>query len=112
MSAEDEAAAAQAHSDHLARIAADPRYQELVTRRSRFTWMLTIVMLVVFFGYILLIAFDKALLARPIGDGATSLGIPLGLGVILVGIALTGVYVHRANRDFDPMVAAIKKAAE
>lgn len=112
MSAEDEAAAARAHSDHLARIAADPRYQELVTRRSRFTWMLTIVMLVVFFGYILLIAFNKALLARPIGEGATSLGIPIGLGVILVGIALTGIYVHRANRDFDPMVEAIKKDAQ
>ena len=99
-------------AQEIERIAQDPRYQALVKRRSRFTWMLTIVMLVVFFGYILLIAFNKALLARPIGDGATTLGIPIGLGVILIGIALTGVYVRRANRDFDPMVEAIRKDAQ
>lgn len=91
----------------LAAIAQDPRYRRLVRRRSRFAWLLTGVMLVVFFGYILLIAFDKALLARPAFGGSTSLGIPLGIGVILVGIALTGVYVRRANREFDPEVRAI-----
>lgn len=91
----------------LAAIAHDPRYRQLVRRRSRFAWLLTGVMLVVFFGYILLIAFDKALLARPAFGGTTSLGIPLGIGVILVGIALTGVYVRRANREFDPEVRAI-----
>ncbi len=99
-------------SERLARVAADPRYQALVARRSRFTWMLTGVMLAVFFGYILLIAFNKALLAQPIGGGTTSLGIPIGLGVILVGIALTGVYVRRANSDFDPMVRSIREDLE
>lgn len=91
----------------LAAIAQDPRYRRLVRRRARFAWLLTGVMLVVFFGYILLIAFDKALLARPAFGGTTSLGIPLGIGVILVGIALTGVYVRRANREFDPEVRVI-----
>lgn len=100
------------HSERLARVAADPRYQALVARRSRFTWMLTGVMLAVFFGYILLIAFNKALLAQPIGGGTTSLGIPIGLGVILIGIALTGVYVRKANSDFDPMVLSIREDLE
>ena len=102
----------QAHSEHLARIAADPRYEALVKKRSRLSWSLTIIMLVVFFGYILLIAFNKALLARPISDGATTLGIPMGIGVILLGIALTGVYVRQANREFDPIVEALKKDSE
>lgn len=88
-------------------IARDPRYRDLVRRRSRFAWILTAIMLIVFFGYMLLIAFDKALLARPVFGGTTSLGIPLGIGVILVGILLTGVYVRRANREFDPEVRAI-----
>jgi uncharacterized membrane protein (DUF485 family) len=100
------------HSERLARVAADPRYQDLVARRSRFTWMLTAVMLVVFFGYILLIAFNKPLLAQPIGSGTTSLGIPIGLGVILIGIALTGVYVRRANSDFDPIMRSIREDLE
>jgi uncharacterized membrane protein (DUF485 family) len=102
-------AAAAAHSDRLARIAADPRYHRLVARRGRFTWILTAVILVVFFGYILLIAFNKSFLATPIGNGTTSIGIPIGLGVILIGIALTGIYVHRANTEFDPAVRALQE---
>jgi uncharacterized membrane protein (DUF485 family) len=100
---------AAAHSDRLAWIAADPRYQALVTRRSRFTWMLSSIMLAAFFGYILLIAFNKELLAERIGGGTTTLGIPIGLGVILLGIVLTGIYVRRANSDFDPMVKSIRE---
>ena len=46
-------------------------------------------------------AFDKSFLARPIGDGVMSLGIPIGFGVIVVSIILTGVYVVRANGEFD-----------
>lgn len=99
-------------AETLARIAADPRYRALVARRARFTWILTGIIFAAFFGYILLIAFDKALLARPIGDGATSLGIPIGLGVIALAIGLTGIYVRRANKDFDPTVRAIREDAE
>ena len=65
-------------------------------------------MLVVYFGYVALIAFDKAVLARPIGGGVTSLGIPVGLGVILLAILLTGIYVRRANREYDPLVKALR----
>jgi uncharacterized membrane protein (DUF485 family) len=109
----DEERAAGLHSERVARIEADPRYQELVRRRSRYTWMLTGIMLVVFFGYILLIAFNKEFLAQPISPGSvTSLGIPIGIGVILIGIALTGVYVRRANSDFDPMTKSIREDAE
>jgi uncharacterized membrane protein (DUF485 family) len=90
-----------------AELANDHRYISLVRERSRFEWTLTAIMLAVFFGYILLIAFCRDWLAQPIGDGATTLGIPLGIGVILVGILLTGIYVHRANSRFDPMVRAL-----
>ena len=90
-------------------LAADDRYQALVRRRSRYGWLLTTIVLVVFFGYILLIAFRRDILAMPIGGGVTSLGIPLGIGVILAGIVLTGLYVHKANRDFDPAMAALRR---
>ena len=104
--------AESAHSERLSRVAADPRYQALLARRSRFTWILTGIMLAAFFGYILLIAFNKALLARSMGGGTTSLGIPIGLGVILLAIVLTGIYVRRANSDFDPMVRSIREDVE
>jgi uncharacterized membrane protein (DUF485 family) len=106
---EDKKAAADAH---LLRIAEHPLYVQLVTERSRFTWTLTVIMLVVFFGYILLIAFFRDWLAQPIGDGVTTLGIPIGIGVILVGILLTGIYVHRANSRFDPMIRALVEEQE
>eukprot|EP01035_Chromulina_nebulosa_P035795 gene35795-48134_t len=91
--------------DDIARIAADPRYQVLMRRRGRFAWLLTAIMLAAYFGYILLIAFDKAFLAQPIAGGVTSLGIVIGFGIILLAIALTGLYVHRANTEFDALMA-------
>ncbi len=93
----------------LERIAGDPRYRELVRRRARFTWVLTAIMLVAYFGYVALIAFDKAVLARPIGGGVTTVGIPIGIGIILLGILLTAIYVRRANREFDPLVRALQQ---
>lgn len=85
----------------LLEVARDPRYLGLVRERSRFGWALSAIMLVVFFGYILLIAFAPEVLARRIGDGVTTVGIPVGIAVILCGILLTAVYVARANRRYD-----------
>ena len=93
--------------DRLARIRENPKYQALVHRRRRLAWTLTAVMCVAYFGYVLLIAFDKALLARPIGGGAMTLGIPIGFGLILLGIALTAFYVRIANREHDALFAEI-----
>lgn len=87
----------------------DPRLLSLLRRRSRFSWQLTALMLAIYFGYILLIAFRRDVLARPIGDGVTSLGIPLGIGVILAGIVLTAIYVNRANRVFDPELDRLRQ---
>lgn len=85
------------------RIASDPRYRELKAKRTRFGWTLTLMMLAVYYGFILLVAFAKPFLAQPIGAGVTTVGMPLGLGVILFTVAVTGVYVRRANRDFDAL---------
>lgn len=79
------------------KIAASPRYQALVKKRSSYGWFLTILMLIVYYGYIVLIAFDKAFLSTRIGAGVTTMGIPIGLGVIIFTIIITGIYVRRAN---------------
>lgn len=88
-------------------IEADARYQELVQKRGRLTWVLTIVMLLAFFSFILLIAFDKAVLTRSVFGGVTSVGIPVGLGLIVLAIALTAIYVRSASRIYDPLVRAL-----
>ena len=86
-----------------------PKYQELRARRNPLGVVLTILMLVVYFGYIGLIAFDKAFLARPIGAGVTTLGVPIGMGVILFTIAITVYYVRIANNKFDALTEEILK---
>ncbi|MDQ1902870.1 MULTISPECIES: DUF485 domain-containing protein [unclassified Paracoccus (in: a-proteobacteria)] len=91
------------------RIAESPSYQTLKARRSRFGWILTIAMLVVYYGYILLIAFNKELLSARIGDGVMTWGIPIGFGVIIFTIIITAVYVRRANSEFDTLTEQIKR---
>ncbi|MEF7615388.1 DUF485 domain-containing protein [Aquincola sp. MAHUQ-54] len=93
----------------VARIEAHPKYHELRGKRSSFGWILTMIMLIVYYGYIALIAFDKPFLAQPIGDGVTSLGIPIGLGVIVFTVIITGLYVRRANSEYDRLTAELLK---
>jgi uncharacterized membrane protein (DUF485 family) len=83
------------------RIAQHPDYIALKSRRSRLGWWLTAAMLAVYYGFILLVAFDKPLLASRLGDGVTTLGMPIGLAVIVFTIVITGLYVKRANGEFD-----------
>lgn len=91
----------------IAAVGNDSRYIELVARRARLGWLLSALIFIAFVGYLLLIAFDKALLGAPVGSGVTSVGIPVGLGLILFAIALTAVYVVHANRHHDAQMAAI-----
>ena len=97
----------------LARIEANPTYQLLKRKRNTLGWTLTLLMLVAYYGYIGLIAFDKAFLARPIGEGVTTIGIPIAFGVIVFTILITGLYVRRANGEYDRITAEIlQEAAE
>ena len=93
------------------RIKRNPKYQELKSKRSSFGWFLAILMLVVYYGYIALIAFNKAFLAQPLGAGVTTLGIPLGMGVIVFTIVITGIYVARANSQYDALTKDILEDA-
>jgi len=92
------------------RIAAHPSYRELRARRSSFGWWLTGAMMVVYYGFILLVAFDKPLLASRLGDGVMTLGMPIGLGVIVFTVLITAIYVRRANREFDRLSDDIQQA--
>jgi uncharacterized membrane protein (DUF485 family) len=97
-------------ADLAQRIAAHPRYQELKAKRTSFGWWLTAAMLAVYYGFILLVAFDKPLLASRIGAGVTTLGMPIGLGVIVFTVVITAFYVRRANSEFDALSEEINRA--
>ena len=91
------------------KIQSHPKYLELRKKRNLFGWSLTLLMMVVYYGYIALIAFNKPFLAQPIGTGVTSLGVPIGMGVIVFTVVITAIYVRRANSEFDELTAAILK---
>ena len=95
----------------LQRIVADPTYQELRSKRLRFGWTLTILMLIVYYGFIAIIAFDKAILAKRIGSGVMTWGIPVGFGVIIFTIVITAIYVMRANGEYDELTERIRREA-
>jgi len=99
------------HDSITTRILNDPRYQELKTKRTRFGGWLTLAMLVVYYGFILLVAFNKPFLATRLGAGVTTIGMPIGLAVIVFTVVITGIYVQRANREYDTLSDAIAKAA-
>jgi uncharacterized membrane protein (DUF485 family) len=95
----------------VVKIEANPKYHELRRKRTAFGWTLTVLMLLVYFGYIALIAFNKPFLAQPIGNGVTTIGIPIGMGVIIFTIVITGIYVRRANGEYDRLTAEILEEA-
>ena len=90
----------------LARVKGDPNYQSLVKERSGFGWTLAILMLVLYYGYLTLVAFDPAVIGVKIG-GMITVGLLLGAGLILISVVLTGIYVLRANTRYDALTRAI-----
>ena len=93
----------------VTRIANNPNYQALKAKRTRFGWRLTLVMMIVYYGFILLVAFNKSFLSQKLGVGVMTMGIPIGFGVIVFTIVITAYYVNRANREFDALSDAIAK---
>jgi len=91
----------------------DPNFKELIKKRTKFAWTLTISILVVYFAFILTIAFEPSLLAIPINSSSvTTIGIPIGIFIIVFSFVLTGIYVRRANSEFDALTAKIKENLE
>jgi len=99
--------------DTLDRITANPKFLEFVAMRSTYGIIMAIVSAAAYYGFILLVAFDKEFLAKKIGEGYTmSIGVPIGVGVIIFTIVLTWIYVRRANTEFDAINEALIKEAQ
>jgi uncharacterized membrane protein (DUF485 family) len=85
-----------------------PEYQELLTRRKALIVPLVIVTLLIYYAFILALAFFPEALSTRIGDGVTTIGIVLGLGVIFATFGITGFYVRKANRDIEGLLVSIQ----
>ena len=95
----------------------DPRMtrglRSSIAKRSRYAWTLSVVMLAIYYGFILVVAFAPAVLGIPIAPGAaTTIGIPVGVLIIIAAFVLTGLYVRRANAEFDALTQQILEASK
>ncbi|MEI8163910.1 MAG: DUF485 domain-containing protein [Betaproteobacteria bacterium] len=98
--------------DIVERIQKNPKFMKFVNLRNNYAIVLTILMMIAYYGYILLVAFNKQFLASKVAVGATmSIGIPMGIGVLVFTIIITAIYVRRANSEFDDMKDEIVKEA-
>ncbi|GAB3162466.1 DUF485 domain-containing protein [Telluribacter humicola] len=95
------------HSQYPHEVINSPSFRQLVRRRWAVSMVLTLAMLTVYFGFLLVVAFNKSFLAQMVGKNLT-LAIPVGLGIILFAWILTGVYVYWANNQYDQEVAKLK----
>lgn len=95
-------------ADIHAKVRRNPKFQELCSKRSTFAWTLSAIMLAIYYGFILVIAFAPASLGAPLWEGSTTtIGFPIGIAIIVSAFLLTGVYVKRANGEFDELTRQI-----
>ena len=95
----------------LQAVQANPKFRELVKKRSRLSWLLTAVMLVAYYGFIMVLAFEPEFFRIHLTE-YTTIGFPIGVAIILLAFALTGIYVRRSNREFDRLTEEIRKEVE
>jgi uncharacterized membrane protein (DUF485 family) len=99
--------------DVLDRVTKNPKFLEFVAVRNRYGIIMSIISAAAYYGFILLVAYNKEFLATKLGPGmTTSIGVPMGVGVIVFTIVLTWIYVRRANGEFDETNARIIAEAQ
>ena len=97
------------NKDLVLKIKSNPKYQELVSKRNSFSLKLSIFILTMFYAYILVIAFNKVILATRIGDGVMTIAFPIGAAIIIISFITTLIYVKRANSEFEDLTNEIKE---
>lgn len=90
----------------------NPKFQQLVSKRSRFAWTLSLVTLVAFYGFVMLVAFQPATVGAPLSEGSKyTLGVVVELAMFVCFWLMTWAYVRRANGEFDAMTQEIIREA-
>ncbi|WP_265947063.1 DUF485 domain-containing protein [Dechloromonas sp. A34] len=94
------------------RMRANPKFQDLVSRRGRFAWILAFIVLTMFYGFVMVVAFNPASLGQPVSEGSMlTVGVAVEFFMFVFFWVLTAVYVKRANTEFDALTQEIVKEA-
>ena len=90
----------------------DPRYAQLVRERARFATTLALLVIAVFFGFVLLVAFQPQVIGKRLSEGSyLTVGIAFELFMFIFFWVLTAVYVKRANGEFDAITEEVVRDA-
>jgi uncharacterized membrane protein (DUF485 family) len=95
--------------DRTREILADPTFRELASARGRLRWGLSMVTLLMFFGFIGLISNAQSALGANFAGSAIPLGLVLALAMIVLVVVLTGIYVQRSNSRFDQLTRVLNR---
>lgn len=96
----------------MAKIRQNPKFQTLVERRGRFAWSLAIIVLTLFYGFVMVVAFNPTALGVPIADDTKiTVGLVVGLFIFVFSWGLTALYVRRANSEFDALTRELVNEA-
>lgn len=99
-------------SEIYERVRTNPQFQQLVATRGRFAWTLALIVLVLFYGFVLVVAFNPAALGQPVVAGSTlTVGVAVELFLFIFFWILTALYVRRANTEFDAINQQVLKDA-
>ena len=94
------------------RMRGNPKFQELVSKRSRFAWTLATIVLTLFYGFVMVVASKPASLGQPVSVGTMwTIGVVVEMFMFVFFWSLTAVYVRRANSEFDALTQEIIKQA-
>lgn len=91
------------------RIRQHPQFAELVARRTRLALVLSLLVLVPYYGFMMVVAFNPAVLHTTMGDSVITIAWPLGALLVIGSWLLTGIYIRRANGEFDDLTQNILK---
>ena len=94
------------------RMRSNPKFQELVAKRGRFAWTLAAIVLTLFYGFVLTVAFAPEALGKPIAEGSKwTVGVVVELFMFIFFWVTTAIYVRRANGEFDSLTQQMVREA-
>ena len=95
-----------------AKIRSNPKFAELVGKRTRFAIILSLVVLVPFYTFMFFVSFQPQIFAAKIAqDSVITIGWPIAALMVVGGWLMTGIYIRRANGEFDRLTEEVLKEA-
>lgn len=97
----------------IKKVQANPAFHEMVRKKTALSWGLSLLVVLSYFSFILILAFSPATLGQPLSSNTiTTIGVPVGIFIIVFSFILTGIYVYQANGTFHDLTQEIVKEAQ